>query len=269
MTPAPGSGAPAPGRFTRRSVRVRRIALRVVVFLLLGAVVNVAVAWGCALWSPFTRFYDTPPKSYPAWLDSLVGYNASWRYHGGIGYQELIIEELLDPRTLGVFDESSNSADRLFSTSFYSPFDTPAATVSGWPCKSLWSNMRITRDDPRTLLPGLPIPNALPAVAPSTNRRFSLNPVWPGFAINTFFYAAIPWLLFAAPGRVRRWRRIRRGLCAKCAYPIGTSDVCTECGGRVIKAKSRARGSMRLPPLSTGESQRPATPAGTGSERIL
>ena len=58
-------------------------------------------------------------------------------------------------------------------------------------------------------------------------------PIFPiplGFAINTIFYAAILWLLFAVPGFVRRRIRIKRGLCQACGYPIGTSDVCTECG---------------------------------------
>jgi hypothetical protein len=54
--------------------------------------------------------------------------------------------------------------------------------------------------------------------------------IWPGFAINTVFYAAILWLLFAAPGFVRRRIRIKRGRCPACGYPIGSSDVCTECG---------------------------------------
>jgi hypothetical protein len=53
------------------------------------------------------------------------------------------------------------------------------------------------------------------------------------FTINTIFYAAILWLLFAAPGRVRRWRRIKRGLCPRCAYPQGASEVCTECGEEI------------------------------------
>ena len=57
-----------------------------------------------------------------------------------------------------------------------------------------------------------------------------MRPIWPGFAINTLFYAAIVWGVFAAPFALRRRRRIKRGLCPKCAYPIGSSDVCTECG---------------------------------------
>jgi hypothetical protein len=54
--------------------------------------------------------------------------------------------------------------------------------------------------------------------------------IWPGFAINTLFYAGILWLLFAAPIALRRRRRIKRGLCPACAYPVGTSNKCTECG---------------------------------------
>jgi len=54
--------------------------------------------------------------------------------------------------------------------------------------------------------------------------------LWPGFAINTIFYAAILWLLFAIPGFARRRIRIKRGQCPACAYPIGESPICTECG---------------------------------------
>ncbi|MCI0632193.1 MAG: hypothetical protein L0Y44_16240 [Phycisphaerales bacterium] len=60
------------------------------------------------------------------------------------------------------------------------------------------------------------------------------RPLWPGFAINTIFYAAILWLLFAAPFALRRRRRIKRGLCPACAYPVGESETCTECGRRLI-----------------------------------
>ena len=43
----------------------------------------------------------------------------------------------------------------------------------------------------------------------------------PGFAINTIFYAAILWMIFVMPFAIRRRRRIKRGLCARCAYPVG------------------------------------------------
>ncbi len=71
-------------------------------------------------------------------------------------------------------------------------------------------------------------------------RRLPLTPLWPGFAINTLLYAPILWLLFLTPGLLRRWRRIRRirrGQCPACAYPIGTSPVCTECGHELPEAR--------------------------------
>ena len=51
-----------------------------------------------------------------------------------------------------------------------------------------------------------------------------------GFAINTLFYATVLWLLIYGPISLRRFLRVRRGLCPKCAYPVGDSLVCTECG---------------------------------------
>lgn len=57
-----------------------------------------------------------------------------------------------------------------------------------------------------------------------------LRPLWPGFAINTLFYAAILWVLFAIPTALRRRWRLKRNLCPGCRYPIGTSPLCTECG---------------------------------------
>ena len=78
-------------------------------------------------------------------------------------------------------------------------------------------------------------------------RPLPLRPVWPGFAINTLFYAAIlwgGWLLLAAPFALRRRRRIKRGLCPACAYPVGASDVCTECGAS-LQSHILLRGSRR------------------------
>ncbi len=57
-----------------------------------------------------------------------------------------------------------------------------------------------------------------------------LQPIWPGFAINTLFYAAVLWLLIPGPFALRRFIRVKRGLCPACAYRIGESAVCSECG---------------------------------------
>jgi hypothetical protein len=65
-------------------------------------------------------------------------------------------------------------------------------------------------------------------------RLLPLLPLWPGFAINTIFYAAMLWLLWVAPGKIRRFIRIRGHRCPACGYQIapggGIGPVCSECG---------------------------------------
>jgi hypothetical protein len=64
--------------------------------------------------------------------------------------------------------------------------------------------------------------------------------LWPGFVINTACYAGAIWLLVFGPFAWRRWSRVRRGLCPACAYPVGASPVCTECGRPVRKSPAVA-----------------------------
>jgi hypothetical protein len=128
----------------------RRIML-ILLLLIAGAIVNVAVAWGCV----------------------------RLQFDAGVSYVRF------DPP--------------IYQTQMASSLVIKKA---GWPLRAVHAHG-----------------NALRASA-----------IWPGFAINTVFYATILWGLFAAPFALRRRLRVKRGLCPKCAYPVGTSDVCTECG---------------------------------------
>ncbi len=64
-------------------------------------------------------------------------------------------------------------------------------------------------------------------------RALPLRPIWSGFIINTLFYGVFVWLAVPGEFALRRLLRAKRGLCMKCAYPIGTGEVCTECGAAV------------------------------------
>jgi hypothetical protein len=126
--------------------------------------------------------------------------------------------------------------------------------VTGWPALALachyeasWSPMKFnpstggTRaaSDEGGVRDGIEVRG--PTISRSAGDRASialpLRPIWPGFAINTVFYAAILWglfvLLFTVPLALRRRLRSRRGLCSKCGYPVGTSERCSECGAAV------------------------------------
>ena len=70
-------------------------------------------------------------------------------------------------------------------------------------------------------------------------RAMPLEPIFPGFAINTLFYTGVLWVLFCGPFALRRMIRRQRGRCAQCAYPIGRSPVCTECGAAIQRTELR------------------------------
>ncbi len=62
-------------------------------------------------------------------------------------------------------------------------------------------------------------------------------PLWPGFAVNTLFYAALAWGLWQVPLALRRRSRRRKGLCTHCAYDrtgIATDAPCPECGAKAV-----------------------------------
>ena len=71
------------------------------------------------------------------------------------------------------------------------------------------------------------------STAGGTQHRLApLRPIWPGFAVNTLFYAAILWLVMLGPFALRRLIRRRRGLCPACGYDLRHAEhvACPECG---------------------------------------
>jgi hypothetical protein len=231
-------------------------------FLLLGAIVNVAVAWGCVHASHPTslttvdevREYlgiqrreaptacEARPLGQFGWVPRnnthLDEYHviATERKHVGCVHRHL--------------SEEWSFAQGKFAT-YYPSYPSAVAIMSsvraGWPVKSMHGEVWSVFDG-RTGAPGtrrdgiIEFPRTVNMV--NGSRYFPvqcpLDPIWPGFAINTLFYAGLLWLLFAAPFALRRRRRMKRGLCPVCAYPVGESEVCTECGkpvkGRTVES---------------------------------
>ncbi len=163
---------------------MKRRLLIIAVFLLLGAVVNVAVAWGCAFLSlvDYRESRHRPPS--PVW--SKYGY--CWTYHRG--------------------------TNRIHA---------------GWP--TLCMQATSAPIGPGAFRPAIRLLRSLPR-APGVReaRYFPLEPKPLLFVTNTACYGAVLWALLGGPFALRRFLRLRRGLCPKCAYPMGESAVCTECG---------------------------------------
>ncbi len=207
--------------------------------LVAGAIVNVAVAWGLCM-RPIPPFSSTEGIAQADDLEPFrkagwTPFGVKWEGYSlrvGKGYAPGITEihclELVGFRPL--------PANVGFSsrTNLIVPIGT--SLQSGLPMRSLGgvfverhtkSNATLSRERSVGLL------NVFDARLPTAA-------IWPGFAINTVFYAVVLWLLFAAPFALRRRRRIKRGLCPKCAYPrgAGTNQVCTECGAAVPRVPS-------------------------------
>jgi hypothetical protein len=179
-----------------------------------GAVVNVAVAWAIAVWTPFVKdpFVYLSPDDAKALLHA--------RFDG--------IADVDPKRASGIISEQFG---RTYFGATVNPDASPYLEVYeyGLPFRSLAGEYRGSFEK---IYPVwfISMPLQIPGSSHSLPPFFPLRPAWPGFAINTVLYGAILWMLFAAPGMIRRRRRINRSLCPACAYPVGASDVCTECG---------------------------------------
>ena len=239
--------------------RLRTILL----FLLLGAIVNVVVAWGIALLAPhpssFYRKGFTPGgEQYGAWnTDRFVS----------IG-----IECIHSNWKLPIFPNGpyypppKQSADSILPAwAIYAyPDEVPIVMTcryleaTGWPMLTFWSgreSLGLMEQDWPAITPEGFIRTEVPAPrfylgilmpdqpAPSLRTLHGLTvlpygPLWPGLVINTLFYAGILWLLIPGPYVLRRMIRHKRGLCVKCAYDLRGVDheACPECGEAIRKA---------------------------------
>jgi hypothetical protein len=227
----------------RRSIR--RIVIRACIFLLLGAVVNIAVAWGIAARTPLyesVTSYDRriwPPLKWPDYLEKL-GWPEPYETlarggHGGApGSMGATIVQ-----TLGGENSPGSAHVALRVGQFGLPWRTLQWEHHGVLAPARASEIADAAAAAAGWRIGFDVSNKFGTSIKGEVRRLPLTPLWPGFTINTLFYAAILWLLFAAPFALRRMRRIKRGLCPVCAYPVGASPVCTECGKPVRPRKAK------------------------------
>jgi len=224
--------------------RLPKLARRTIVFLLLGAIVNIAVAWGCGL-----LIHSRHPLDNQGRFMRLSRTSGITRAYIGTG--RMIIHQYGRGMNVDFVDFPQQLSESQFrkiipsGSAFFS--DEPALrrrlifyreVLAGWPTYALRGELSNQHDSLSPTARGLfrfPYQDQSPGVW----NELPLIPIWPGFAINTVFYAAIVWLLFFTPGTLRRRRRIKRGLCLACAYPIGVSPVCTECGVPVRKGGKR------------------------------
>ena len=228
---------------------MKRRLLIVVIFLLAGAVVNVEVAWGCAAWMD-PHLGEADERFGGSWVG---GSSLSWiiwehRTTGAVR----IISRYHKAKVVGIGRIFRDGPGRLLVPA-WAPFVEPdyeapprafhfwVATARGWPMCSVAGAVHVKR---RPGQKGLATDvDMLWAIALDEGhvadirkhwklRLLPFRPLAVGFAVNTIFYATTIWLLICGPFVLRRFIRVKRGLCPACAYDLrhGEHDACPECG---------------------------------------
>ncbi|MEE8155134.1 MAG: hypothetical protein V3T53_09310 [Phycisphaerales bacterium] len=239
---------------------------KLVLFVLFGAIVNVAVAWGFAIW-PIDRgrrleqlfanfqYYEEFGSDRHRYLLTMVHslpgeVHLSQRVSGITLLRYNLIPEPIEEADFRAlvptwsrfavgepferFVDSDRIDHELVSYDEY---------ASGWPAHSLryYGPIYVVRagsgnvyDESR--MTGYfhpPLPETM--VKRGYRSELPFLPIWPGFALNTILYAAFLWVLTLGPFTARRIIRRKRGLCPKCGYDLrGTARmICSECGHKV------------------------------------
>ena len=226
---------------------MKRRAFKLVLFLLAGAIINVAVAW-----APFFRLTEVSP---------VPSCSRAWPFESEFGPEVgTVLDSCFDWWLPVDCQEACLRAGEIqhlptdVSRVYFTSGDTWAVAVApqdisttgpSWYSANRGMNIRWAAGWPTRCVEGFQYVRAVdmgyardPFFRTSDGLiaigsiHIPLGPLSPGFAINTIFYAAVLWVLFAVPVKVRRWRRIKRGQCASLR---GTPDTvkCPECGATV------------------------------------
>ncbi len=243
---------------------MKRTAFKLSVFLLLGAVTTVAVAWGCAAWSDVSTGLPTKRAASTAELHRLksVGWaprqpTEHWDYEYWI----------VETRVFGLSDRWIVEEVKRgnLTGSFYLEFHVATVTRAGWPMRCLswnlvdpvgngwggstffwslthrlWRSTAATPADGREETPiedwrrsmALELPAEIGFISLPDERLVPLQPLWLGFAFNTAIYGLAGWLVFSILSGRRRLLRFVRGRCPHCGYDRrgDYTRECSECG---------------------------------------
>ncbi len=224
----------------------RRLVVRATICLLLGAIINVLVAW----WFVLLPQFAAPPTTHLG--PGLYVYEREstrvwvWKRTGCILLNEF--PKLVTNLGGAPFSKSEWQAILPPSSRYQggSPLgheehdlERGSETTAGWPFYSLESFVHRTTDFsqsppqseyrsgtfelPREILPR------------SWGTEVPVRPIWTGFAINSLLYATAVCLLAMIPPRIRRHLRRRAGRCPNCNYDLRatTTGACPECGAAI------------------------------------
>lgn len=208
--------------------RVRTIPIgAVVLWLITGAAITVAVAWGCAAWSPLggqpnlsDGTVNTWPMSVPAdWPNAPAGQNRE--------------------QSIGIVALDSPAAGEHLDSYWQTVWR------AGWPMFALAGAANTVDRMEAGTISALPTPEFVAAIelpfsdwTVSEQRALPLMPMPIGFIVDTLFWGAIVAGAMAIFHWHRARRRIARDLCPRCGYALASALRCAECGHEMVRASA-------------------------------
>jgi hypothetical protein len=219
---------------------MNRWTLRIILCLILGAITTVAVAWGVACsiavqqlsddydaidarqWLPDTDWFVYREERFgTTWVGSMrLRHQNEELWQSDPSPSDLVPHWVtFDPPHVLFVENAVNSEHR-------------GAEGRGWPLRALWyeTGGKLGRQTTRSSggwIVGLPSD-----ADDKYERALPLRPIWPGFVIDTLFYAAIWFGVFFGFASAKRAIRRARGRCPRCGYDLrrNFSGGCPECG---------------------------------------
>lgn len=205
----------------KRGPRAARKWIKLITLcLILGMLINIAVAWACAAFVPMT-------------------------FSGGVVVEEMHHQRRKTPTLVGrAFGVKEwlvwNRSDTLTPGKPFEPYSSYIEI--GWPRASIVVTDDTMLEDytwsiPLTMSAYIdPFPtDPLVARLSRSPGIQTMQPLWRGVAANTLIYATVVAVLFnlrLIPGAFRRHRRARKGRCTSCGYDIAGLATCPECGNQ-------------------------------------
>ena len=206
---------------------MRRIQF-ILVLLLIGAVLNISLAWLFAAWIAIGGSQNLVINN-TAGLQQIVD-TESWLGMSRINRAQFSDLTLDSGGSMATVRWSGNGEEH-------------SELQCGWPMHSLHClnygeiNIRIGSSVMGMQKSGLnPIVGGI-ELPPGAKgwRALPYLPMWFGFVLNTMFWALIAWAVIVGVFGWRRRRRIKRGLCVVCGYDLTGAEhlQCPECGSPV------------------------------------
>lgn len=215
-----------------RLPRAWQLLKAVLIAIFFGALLNIAVVWGVAI------FHGVPKRGWNPYFNPREGHPVAFFVGRGFG-----VERVFGFDRPGSLVDREPESVRKYSGSPWWPreavtFDTGDwAIASGWPFLSLYTWRTTTPYEVDSESIDFDRRHHWGLVLREESRgseRFAMvlpfRPIWRGFIGGMVAYGVIGWSALRLIGMARSRGRRRRGLCPSCAYPMDGLERCPECG---------------------------------------